>query len=136
MASRFSAGLIATATGFVVSLATAAFLISLRAGFGQADLSVFRTWTLVSLPGLFLLGAFLSGWLADRRPSIAVSLAAVIGSVYGYLYTLLNLALLGPWFQAWSFNVLYCWALASGLGLLGATLFRRAQRSSTADGRA
>lgn len=100
----------------------AKFLIALNNGFGAGDLSAFLYWTAFFAFAL-LLPAFAFAWLMrSARTSNRVWIGVLLGGIAGFAWTLLNLAMLGPWFGAWSFNVFYCWIAGGAVGILSVAL--------------
>ncbi len=52
------------------------------------------------------------------RTRITNWISVLLGGLAGFGWTLFNLEMLGPWFGAWSFNVLYCWIVGGAIGIL------------------
>jgi hypothetical protein len=52
----------------------------------------------------------------------------LLGGIAGFGFTLFNAWSLGPWFGAWSFNVLYCWIIGGSLGIVAVAAFGGSSR--------
>lgn len=107
---------------FVASYLVARILLTLNNGFGAGDMTAFLYWTsyfagLLVLPSLLFAIMFRNARVINR-----VWVGILLGALAGFGWTLLNLWFLGPWFGAWSFNVLYCWVLGGAFGTLALAL--------------
>ena len=94
-----------------------------RNGYGAGDLYAFMFW---SVAFALLLGAFGLGWarLTSGLPLIARGLlGGIVGAGSGLLWTIVVRLLLGPWFGAFSFPVVYFWMIGGCFGLLFASVF-------------
>ena len=110
------------------SYLVARILLSLQNGFGSGDLWAFLYWTVLFSIGL-LLPALAFAFLARNLRTInRVWIGTLLGGVTGFGWTLLNLMMLGPWFGAWSFNVLYCWIAGGALGILSVAVLGHSRR--------
>ena len=132
LANRLLYGLCAVAVALASSHGAARGLVYLRDDYGIGDLPVFAGWTWWFLAGLFVFSTFVIRFLSSRRGRTWLVFATVLGWLYGYAFSMINALLLGPWFGAWSFNVMYCWAFGASLGLAVATaIARNRQRRTT-----
>ena len=98
------------ALGFVgASTAAAVAFLASNDWFGKGDLRSFWIWTaMLSVPVVII--AMISGrLLAKLNPVVAIVPSAAIGAALGYGSTVVVWKMLGPWFGAFSFPVLYCW---------------------------
>lgn len=112
-----------------VSYLVARILLASRNGFGSGDLAAFMYWTVIFAVLLSLLALAFAYCLRDFRTINRVWIAVLIGGVAGFGWTLLNLVMLGPWFGAWSFNVLYCWIAGGAFGFLAVAILGASQRA-------
>lgn len=92
-------------------LMAVAFLVGNR-GFGAGDLGALCFWTLVMTGPVLALGA---GHARGAPPGrwLAAHGVVLAGVGIGFLATLGVRAMLGPWFGAFSFPVLYCWVVGA-----------------------
>ena len=114
---RVGVASLAIPTGFLASYAFANWWIDERKGFGRADLSSFVIWNAAFSALLFLLAFALTPTLGRRTAEWGSVLVVVVGVSSGFLFTVGNAIFLGPWFRAWSFPVLLCWAVGGTVGL-------------------
>lgn len=112
----------ASAVCFVGSYLVARILLMLNNGFGAGDLSAFIPWTVLFAVCLVVPAILFAILLRNVRTINRVWLGILLGGLAGFGWTLMNLWFLGPWFGAWSFNVLYCWIGGGVLGLLAVAL--------------
>ena len=115
---------------FVCVLASylcARVLLRLNNGFG-GDMSAFLYWTSLFAVSLLLPSALFAILLRNARTINRVWLGILLGGLAGLGWTYLNLGFLGPWFGAWSFNVLYCWIDGGVFGILTVALIGRRQQ--------
>jgi hypothetical protein len=115
---RWKGPLIAALTCFIISTSLAGAKVAIRGGFGAGDLLPFFFWT---IPLSFLIGAVKLRLVAPPRlKSLALTyvLASFVGVVIGLLWTLTVALWIGPFFRAFSFEVLTCWLLGSASGLI------------------
>lgn len=115
------AGVIGAGVCFAVSMLTAAALQLVRGSSSLGDLRACAIWTVLFAAVVGHLGVELAR--LPRGPAIVVAGAA--GAAAGFVNTLCVRWMLGPWFGAFGFPVLYAWLLG---GLVGAVVgLRRAQ---------
>jgi hypothetical protein len=114
------------------SYLVARIFLLLNHGFGAGDLSAFLYWTSLFAVVLLLPGLLFALLLRNARTFNRVWIGVLLGGLAGFGWTLLNRAMLGPWFGAWSFNVLYCWIVGGATGILIVALLgpRQLNRSS------
>lgn len=113
---------VASIVCFVASYLVARILLILNNGFGAGDMTAFLYWTSY-FAGLLLLPSLLFAIIFRNARTInRVWVGILLGALAGFGWTLLNLWFLGPWFGAWSFNVLYCWVLGGAFGILALAL--------------
>ena len=104
------------------SYVMARVLVALNGGFGAGDVPAFFYSTLPFAVVLLLPALVVLVFLRRVHPVIRVALALVVGVASGFVWTVFNRWMLGPWFGAWSFPVLYCWLFGGALGIVGATV--------------
>jgi hypothetical protein len=108
-----AAGLIATATAFAVAVA---FLLFNR-WFGAGDLGAFGFWSLffagASGFASFVFASSSKHWGCIFRYTGGLFLGLLLG--FGFTYGVA--LMLGPWFGAFSFPVLYCWMIGGIAGM-------------------
>ena len=107
----------------IASLILEQLYVVSRHGFGAGDVSAFLY---LSAPFSLVLGVFALGFVAVARRFPAVvryPLAFVVDAGSGILWTILVRMLLGPWFGAFSFPVIYFWMFGGFSGLLFASLY-------------
>jgi hypothetical protein len=96
--------------------------------FGAGDMPAFLYWTALFAISL-LLPAVLFGVLLRKAGTInRLWVGILLGGLAGLGWTYLNLGFLGPWFGAWSFNVLYCWIAGGVFGILTVALIGRTNK--------
>jgi len=105
------AGVVSVALSFLVAVG----FLAANSWFGVGDLTSFAYWSSIFAVVLVCVGVVTRIALLRRRAALRYSLAAFSGLVAGYAFTCVVAYLLGPWFNAFSFPVLFCWML-SGLG--------------------
>jgi hypothetical protein len=98
-------------------LAAFAFLWS-NEWFGSGDIWAFGFWNLIFTGLLSVGGLVLTKYLYSLPPLVRVVVAMLTGSALGFLWTLVVYVMLGPWFGAFSFPVLYCWMIGGAVALL------------------
>ena len=95
--------------------------VASRHGFGAGDVWAFLLWL---MPLSVITGGVavaLGG--STLRPVLRHTLSVIFSLVGGFLFTWGVAMFLGPWFQAFSFPVLYFWMLGPLLGLLLGNLY-------------
>jgi hypothetical protein len=97
----------------------------LNHGFGTGDLNAFAYWTLLFAIFLILPADLFTVSLRNLRTINRVGIGILFGGLLGFGWTVLNRWFLGPWFGAWSFNVLYCWLAGGALSMCAAALIDR-----------
>lgn len=100
----------------------AKLLIALNNDFGAGDLSAFLFWTAQFAVALVLPAIIFALLTRNARMINRIWISVLLGGASGFGWTLLNRVMLGPWFGAWSFNVLYCWVGGGALGILAVAL--------------
>jgi MFS family permease len=120
------AALISGATTLLAAPALAAMYVAANGGFGASDLGAFTFWSafLAALVSTIAPALVRSG--AKRRRRVATMVAALVGLLVGVAYTFVVALVLGPMVHAFSFPILYLWAVAAALGLALAALLRPA----------
>jgi hypothetical protein len=66
--------------------------------------------------------------LRARPRLVGLLVGGAAGILIGFLWTLANAWLLGPWFGAWSLPVVLCWCVGGLLGLAAAATARPTAR--------
>jgi len=110
---------------FAASYLVARLLLRLNNGFGAGDMSAFLYWTVLFSAALLLPAIAFAILLRNVRTINRVWVGVLLGGLSGFGWTFLNLGLLGPWFGAWSFNVLYCWIAGGAFSILAVSLVGR-----------
>lgn len=108
------------------SYALAWGFVARNGGFGAGDLSALFYSTIPYAVMLWLSSLVVLALLTRVPFYLAVILGLVIGSASGFFWTLFNRWMLGPWFGAWSFPVLYCWMFGGALSLMVAVIVQAA----------
>ena len=98
-----------------LSFVAAIGFLAVNSWFGAGDLKSFAQWSIMFAVVSVGVAAIVRVTLLRRGAALRYFLAAFCGLVTGYAFTWVVALLLGPWFGAFSFPVLYCWML-SGLG--------------------
>jgi hypothetical protein len=109
-----SAALLSLVTSAGVALA----LVYIRNWFGASDYWAFLFWT---IPYSSLLGAFstkIRNLCCELRFAFRLSFAVAAGLISGLVWTIIVFFLLGPWFGAFSFPVLYGWLVGGVAGMV------------------
>ena len=106
--------------GVLGTLAPALVDLSTSDWFGVGDLRGLLLFTVPLLLILVVSGIALARKLAHRPTWLGLVIGGVAGIGLGFLWTLANALLLGPWFGAWSFPVLLCWTTGGALSLASA----------------
>jgi hypothetical protein len=110
--------------GALGTLAPALVDLSTSDWFGAGDLQGFLFFTLPLLFVLVASGIGLARRLAQRSTWLGLVIGGTAGIGIGFLWTLANALLLGPWFGAWSFPVLLCWTTGGALSQAAAATAR------------
>ena len=121
----FGAGRVAALAGittFVTALALAALYVALHHGFGRGDLLPFALWDVWLALLVTAIGPATVARTQTLENARRVVVAIVIGVVTGVAFTLVVAAVLGGWFFAFSFPVLYLCAIGAAAGLVVATI--------------
>lgn len=94
----------------------AAAVVKRAGGFGSGDVMPFAVWTLPLAIAVTVSAAavFRLSW---RAPQWSNGIAIAVGAVMGVLYAIALYAVVGPMLYAFSFPLLYLWALAAAIGL-------------------
>jgi hypothetical protein len=92
--------------------------------FGAGDLVGLLFWTGPLLLILVASGVVLARTLARWSPWIGLVVGGTAGLGIGFLWTMVNALLYGPWFGAWSVPMLLCWTTGGALGLAAAATSR------------
>jgi len=114
------AGCRAAVWGFLGTFAPALVDLSTSNWFGAGDLQGLLFFTLPLLLVLVVSGIYLARKLAPYPMWLGLVIGGTAGVSVGFLWTLANALLLGPWFGAWSFPVLLCWTTGGALSLAAA----------------
>ena len=113
---------------FVTSHIAAIFYLSTHNWFGSGDLVAFRFW-LTPFCGLIGVSNLSFIFLTERRSLLLrVPLGIVIGALLGFIWTFFVATVLGPWFNAFSFPVLYFWMIGGALSLPIPPIWGRPER--------
>jgi hypothetical protein len=105
------------ASSFGVPLSAAFALLWSNDWFGSGDIWAFGFWNVIFTGLLSAGGLVLTKYLYLLPPLVRVLVAALTGSAIGFLWTLVVYVMLGPWFGAFSFPVLYCWVIGGAVAL-------------------
>ena len=105
------------------SYLVAKILLALNHDFGAGDMPAFLYWTALFAIALVLPALAFVLLARNARIINRIWIGTLLGGVAGLGWTLLNLVMLGPWFGAWSFNVLYCWIAGGAAGIFVIALF-------------
>lgn len=120
---------VAIATGLAAGLAAQAFAaasVYTNDGFGSGDLHSFRYWNVRFGAATTVVAAASLPTLRRWRRGFSTATAIGLGVAIGYAFTYYNWKMLGDWFRAWSFPVLFAWVFGAVVGLLfGITVSRR-----------
>ena len=108
----------------------AEILLVLNHGFGAGDMYAFLYWTSLFALALLLPAVAFAILLRHARTINRVWIGVLLGGLAGFGWTLLNIAMLGPWFGAWSFNVLYCWIVGGAVGILVVALLGQSREGA------
>jgi len=127
--------LIAAAAGVLSAYAVVEWWLWRRGQFGRGDLSGFWFWNAVFAVCLLASGLLLAKFASRRGWLGRLFMAVGLGAPLGFLFTLANRFLLGPWFGAWSFPVLYAWVAGGMASFAVLGLLLRTTASPNATGR-
>jgi hypothetical protein len=104
----------------------------LNGGFGKGDISAFFVST-IPFGIVLLLFSLVALPFFSRLPlGFRITVGLIAGILSGFLWTILNRWMLGPWFGAWSFPVLYCWIIGGVVGFVSAILVQAPILASSA----
>jgi hypothetical protein len=117
--ATFLISAIAGVVSVVLSFLAAIVFLAANSWFGAGDLRSFAYWSIMFAVVSFCIAAVVRVALLRRGAALRYFLAAFCGLATGFAFTWVVAFLLGPWFGAFSFPVLYCWML----GGLGSMLF-------------
>ena len=101
-------------------------------GFGGGDVSAFFFWSIQFGVVLSILSLVVLPFLSRLPLGARIAIGLGVGIFSSFLWTVLNRWMLGPWFDAWSFPVLYCWVIGGVVGLVGAIIAQSALLSGSA----
>src|SRR5262245_37148362 len=111
--------LLAAGSSLVVCLIScyvaARFFVGLNGGFGAGDIYAFVFYTIPFCLSILVLSFFSLVILTDLRSALRMLATLIIGASAGFLWTVINRWMLGLWFGAWSFPVLYCWIVGGAV---------------------
>ena len=116
----------------VASYLMARFLVASNGGFGAGDISPFIYTTLYFAVVLLLPSLLLMLFLRNLHIVNRIWISMLTGALLGFLWTVFNRWMLGPWFGAWSFAVLYCWIVGGAVGMLPVTICSKTPNKTTA----
>jgi hypothetical protein len=106
------------ASGFGAPLLAALVFLWSNDWFGSGDLSAFNYWNAIFTVLLSAAGLVLMKYLCLLPPLVRSVVAVLTGSALGFLWTVVVYVMLGQWFGAFSFPVLYCWVIGGATALL------------------
>ena len=117
MAGRLKVFLWTAGATIVSALLAGLVAVALQRGFGASDLSALAFWSaplaLVTASIAAIIGTAIARWSLALKYLIGLAL----GSVSGFLWTMVVATLLGPWFGAFSLPVLACWVVGGVCGM-------------------
>ena len=105
-------------TCLIVSMIVAAIVVALNNGFGARDIWSFLFWSIPFALGIASIN--LTRLHCRLHLLFRYLMAVVIGIMVGVLWTFIVRIFLGPWFGAFSFPVLTCWAAGGASGMVTA----------------
>jgi hypothetical protein len=121
--NRWRMVLVAPFVCLAVSMLLASAKVAIRGGFGASDLIPFLVWTIpLSLVGA-LIRHGLDSLLRLQSAPLTYTLSGVAGIISGVLWTYLVALWLGPYFGAFSFEVLPCWIVGAASALIMTTTY-------------
>lgn len=98
----------------VGTLLVSALAVLFNDGFGARDLWVFSFWSFPFALTVGGLGVVLTKQFGLVHLSYRCTMFVLCGTVIGILWTIVVTLLMGAWFMAFSFPVLFCW-IAGGI---------------------
>jgi hypothetical protein len=116
--NRWKVALVAAFICLGVSMLLASAKVAIRGGFGAGDLLPFFLWT---LPLCLLIASIrntLDPLLRTRSVPLTYALNLIAGTITGVLWTYLVAFWLGPYFNAFSLEVLSSWMVGAASGLI------------------
>jgi len=96
--------------------------VGLNGEFGTREIPPFLFYTIPFSLALVVLSFGLLVLQPHSRPAVRIVVALIVGTSAGFVWTLINRWMLGLWFGAWSFPVLYCWMVGGATGMLSGTI--------------
>lgn len=115
---RWKVPLVSAVTCLAASMSLAAAKVALQSGFGAGDLMPFLFWTIPLSVAIGLVKTGLVAALRGRSSVVAHAVSGIVGVVVGVFWTFLVASWLGPFFGAFSFEVLTCWIVGGASGLI------------------
>lgn len=115
---RWKGPLVSAFTCVAAAMLLAAAKVAFQSGFGASDLVPFFFWTIPLSVVIGLVKTGLVTVLRGRSAVITYATSGIIGAVAGLLWTYLVASSLGPYFGAFSFEVLTCWIVGGASGLI------------------
>jgi len=100
----------------VASLFVATITIVRNSGFGIGDLWAFLFWSIPFAVGIASMN--FTKLFCRLHPLLRYLVTMVVGMTAGILWTFFVRMLLGPWFAAFSFPVLFCWVAGGASGMI------------------
>ena len=117
MAGRFKVFLWTAAATTISALLAGLVAVALQRGFGSSDLSALAFWSAPLALGTASIAALIGTAIARWSLALRYLISLALGSVSGFLWTLVVATLLGPWFGAFSVPVLACWVVGGVCGM-------------------
>jgi hypothetical protein len=115
---RWKAPVVSAFICVAASMSLAGAKVAIRDGFGAGDLLAFFVWTVPLSLVVALIHEGLAGFLRARTRVLTYTLSGMAGIFTGVSWTYLVALWLGPYFGAFSFEVLSCWIVGAASGLI------------------
>lgn len=104
------------------SYVAARVFVRSNGGNDAGDIPPFVFYTIPFSVALIVLSFGLLILLPNVRLALRIIVGLIVGASAGFLWTIINRWMLGMWFGAWGFPVLYCWIVGGVLGMLTGTI--------------
>ena len=121
--SKFFLFLASSSVCMFSSLVLQQLYVALRKGFGAGDVYAFLIW---GTPFSLLLGVLALVFVCVTQRIVVflrIIFALFLGAACGIAWTIVVLFLLGQWFMAFSFPVIYFWMVGGIAGMLFASIY-------------
>jgi hypothetical protein len=95
--------------------AGAGLYVAFNHDFGSGDLSSFALWCAIYGIGVAVVASLTAHWIPSRPRIVRAIAGFAIGLLFGVSFTYALALGMGPWIMAFSFPILWLWAVSGGI---------------------